>query len=93
MSSSDEEVVPSPQSYVEEKKSLKKSRCHSIEPTEDSKEDPTPGPSQEARPRKHKKYLKISPSIFGRCSSNELMLLARMIQFQDQARKLILKSH
>ena len=39
---------------------------------EDSKEDPTPGPSQEARPRKHKKVLKISPSIFGRCSSNEL---------------------
>ena len=37
---------------------------------EDSKEDPTPGPSQEAHPRKQKKVLKISPSIFGR--SNQL---------------------
>ena len=37
---------------------------------EDSKEDPTPGPSHEAYPRKQKKVLKISPSIFGR--SNQL---------------------
>ena len=53
MSSSEEEFVPSPQRYVEEKKDPKKSRCHSKD-------------SKEAR------YIKISPSIFGRCSSNEL---------------------
>ena len=56
MSSSEEEFVPSPQRYVEEKKDPKKSRCHSKD-------------SKEARSRK---ILKISPSIFGRCSSNEL---------------------
>ena len=55
MSSSDEEFVPSPQRYVEEKKGPKKSRCHSIERTKD-----------------RKKVLKVSSSIFGRCSSNEL---------------------
>ena len=55
MSSSDEEFLPSPQRYVEEKKCPKKSRCHSIERTKD-----------------RKKVLKVSSSIFGRCSSNEL---------------------
>ena len=56
MSSSEEEFVPSPQRYVEEKRDQKKSRCHSKD-------------SKEARSIK---ILKISPSIFGRCSSNEL---------------------
>ena len=60
---------------------------------EDSKEDPTPGPSQEAYPGKQKKSWKSLHQFSGVAVLINLMLLARMIQFQDQARKLILKSH